>query len=175
MRSDWLLEAAKTHGWPPKGKCWDAILLNESLDYWRHTDWNLEELNLSEVLWSADTTSIIQEMRSGIIGNILNAFNTRGERTRHQELLTYMFQHGRFPRPVSLVGLTETNCYRIADGHHRILAWDTSGSILSALPSLPARDVTALKLALNNKYGTESIAPFLPIQTVWVARKSSAQ
>ena len=86
-----------------------------------------------------------------------------------------MFQYGRFPKPISLIALDIPNGYRIADGHHRFLAWHTSGEIINALPLLPDEDRISFEATFREKRGIDVIAPFSPVQSVWVARKRTIQ
>jgi hypothetical protein len=172
VRLDWIVSSGKnaSNPWPPRGAVWNAILLKKDIEFWRNTTWTKESINLETALWGSDTRQVLESLGRGFYGDPANfAFGTSSEKDRVLAPMKYLFEHGTFPKPISV--LVEGEGCSLADGFHRLEAWRQARILSAALERQGGSEQAGSFLeTLRKRWGVQTIAPISSIQTVWVAR-----
>jgi hypothetical protein len=125
----WLLPFAVDEGWPPESERWKYLLNNTDLNYWREINWQLEEVNFSDISLSNSAKLQIQGLLDAYLNGVENEYwHSLGERgkDRFQFQLHQLIDYGVFLLPPVLVDHGDS--YDIMDGNHRIaayVAWQT--------------------------------------------------
>lgn len=165
---DWIL--GHYSSWPPSNllNC-DPKLLFRSLDFWKNVEWSLEDFQYSDFSFSEDPGSAILATAGSFSFDTKNPLSIFEEITgkRYVDILSYTLEHGKSPKPVSL--LREQDTFSIADGHHRIYALRVATSITNKLGEMDGEYLQKFKALLKEKWNVDSIKPPIQVQKVWIA------
>lgn len=174
---DWILPSAKRHGWPPSGGSWGVIFLDKDIHFWQQTSWKQIDIDLTEALFSPSTIRVIDGMVAAFGMGEENTYKTvlgAEGKARYLNALKHILEHGIFPRPIALLKVGEV--YSIADGHHRFVAWKMSYNLIEIFKKMEGtsyqEDIDSLREKFSKKWNVSTIAPFSPIQKVWIAQES---
>jgi len=160
---EWLVQFAKTEGWPPKtdltGRIcvrWQGILRGKSLNYWKNLDWRKEKIAVTPFDLVPGDREMITSLVLANVKNEVNIYSLTmpDSKERFDQICSYMREEGSFPKIVALERVNDK--YKLIDGCHRLTAY----FYLCGYYKVGGEDRPCLNVATEQEY--------------WIAEQSAA-